>query len=242
MGFAGRNPRNRYREQLEKALLNGGVTHAKTNTEVIFEGEAERFVTFEGLYWRATGRMQFKHWSTAVLEIDFDRDMITDFGYTGYSMTTDRNLQGWWRAIRRAQFLGMRSTDVGTNPFRWTQNPARGPRRTGREPRKTKSVEDMFTRFCARVPWVRRVAGEAWFVGAKYAPVLEDHYDTVRQEILNDNVSWHWFTADWNERGQWAKRFIDDVAKARWEKREAKQRRADMRRAVYAEAEEASCL
>jgi len=72
--------------------------------------------------------------------------------------------------------------------------------------------------------------------------VLEDHYDLVRREILSDGVGWHWFTADWNERGQWEKRFIDDAAKVRWAKREDKQRRAAKRQAVYAEAEEAGCL
>jgi len=135
MGFAGRNAGGRrHAEQLEKAFLNGRVAHKKTNTAVIFEGEAERFTTFEGLHWRATGRMTFEHWDTSVLAVDFDRDMITDFGYTGYSMTTDTNLRGWHRALCGAGFLGMRSLDVETSPFRWTSKPARshGGRGTAR--------------------------------------------------------------------------------------------------------------
>ena len=242
MGFAGRYSGKRHAEQLEKALLNGRVAHKKTNTAVVFEGKAERFTTFEGLHWKATGRMTFEHWDTTVLAVDFDRDMITDFGYTGYSMTTDTNLRSWHRALCGAGFLGMRSLDVETSPFRWTSKPDRGPRRAGKEPRGAGYREDMFTRFCAGVPWTRQVAGDAWFVGPKFNPVLEDHYDLVRREILSDGVGWHWFTADWNERGQWEKRFIDDAAKVRWAKREDKQRRAAKRQAIYAECEEAGCL
>jgi hypothetical protein len=233
MGFSGHPSLKRHNEQLEKALRNGHTVHKHTNTEIVFDGKAERFVTFEGLLWTATGRMVFKHHDTRVMAVDFDRDMITDFGYTGYSMTTDKNLRSWRRALCDAGFQGMTSLVSETNPFRWTSNHDRGPRGAG-------YAEGMFKRFCARVPWVTRIKGDAWFVGPKYAPVLEDHYDTLRREILSDGVSWHWFTADWNERGQWEKRFIDDAAKKRWEKREAKQLRAEARQAIYDASVEAA--
>jgi hypothetical protein len=167
------------------------------------------------------------------MAVDFSRDMITDFGYTGYSMTTDKNLRGWRRALGDAGFQDMISLASETNPFRWTSNHNRWPRGAG-------YAEDMFKRFCARVPWTTRIDGETWFVGAKYAPVLEDHFDMLRREILSDGVSWHWFTADWNERGQWEKRFIDDVAKKRWEKREARRLRAEARQAIYDASVEAA--
>ena len=220
MGFAGRNSETRYTEQLEKTLRKGGTKHKKTNTEIEFVGQAERFTTFEGLCWTATGRMEFRHWGTRVMAVDFDRDMITDFGYTGYSMTTDKNLRGWSRALRNAEFQGMQSLNTETQPFRWTDTHKRGPRGAG-------YAEAMFERFCAGVPWIKRIDGVAWFDGAKFSPALEDHYDVLRREILSDGVSWHWFTADWNKRKQWAKRFIDDAAKARWDKREAKRMRAE---------------
>jgi hypothetical protein len=120
-------------------------------------------------------------------------------------------------------FLSMRSLDWTVNPFRWTvSSRSKGPRGAG-------YAADMEKRFREGVPWVRTVKGETWFWGAKYSPALVEHYDTLRSEILQDGEGWHWFTADWNHRGQWAKRFIDDAAKKRWEKREAKR----LRQAAY---------
>jgi hypothetical protein len=225
VGFAGRTTRKRHREQIHKAFRNGGVKHRPTNTEVVFEGTAEPLVTFEGVYWNATGLMTFKHYDTSVMAIDFSRDRITDFGYTGFSMTTNTNLSAWHHELRDMAFLGMRCLECETNPFRWTLSDRYNEDSIKSAMRGKGYAIDMFLRFRAGVPWVKMINGDPWFCGRQYNPTLEDHYDHLRGEILRDGVSWHWFTADWNARGQWAKRFIDEAAKKRWEKREAKRLR-----------------
>ena len=242
MGFAGRTSRKRHREQIKKALRNGSTRHAPTNTEITFDGTAEQFVTFEGVLWNATGLMTFRHYDTPVMVVDFDRDRITDFGYTGYSMTTNTNLSAWYRELRDLEFQGMRSLDCETNPFRRTLSDRFNKDSIKSAMRGKGYAIDMFLRFRAGVPWVKEINGHPWFCGSKYNPVLEDHYDVLRREILSDGVGWHWFTADWNERGQWGKRFIDDAAKKRWEKRQAKLARAQDRalQAPYDHAREAA--
>lgn len=228
MGFAGRMSGKRHREQIKKALRNGGTKHASTNTEVTFDGEAEQFVTFEGLRWSATGFMTFRHYDTPVLAVDFERDMITDFGYTGFSMTTNTNLSAWYRELRDMEFMRMACLQSETNPFRWTTTNldyffARG----------AGHAKEMFMRFRAGVPWVKVIDGIPWFCGRSYNQDLEDRFDRVRTEVLRDGVSWHWYTADWDNNGMWNKRFIDEAAQVRWMKREAKHRQTTTHQTTY---------
>jgi len=114
----------------------------------------------------------------------------------------------------------MYSLDVDTNPFRWTFSTRYNPRSV---PCWGGAHEtDMFERFRDGVAWVEDVDGSPWFLGPKFNPARVEDYDNVRHDILDDGVSWHWYTADWTDSGRWRKRFIDDAAKARWEKRQAR--------------------
>ena len=222
MGFAGNVSKDRQLGLIEKALQEGQAFHKRTNIEVMFKGEAYPLITFEGPAWVASGLMQFYHYGTRVLAVDFTRDRITDFGYTGYSMTTNMYLNAWTRALGNMLFQGMECLRSATNPFRWTCTNANYFFARGEG-----HAKDMFMRFRARAPWVKTIDGSLWFCGQHYDSRLEDHFDSVRRSILQDGVGWHWFTADWNEHGAWGKRFIDDAAKKRWEKREAKRLRYD---------------
>jgi len=206
--------------QIQTALQKGKCVNNRTNVKIFFEGEVFPLITFEGRYWTASGQLSFWHHESRVMHVDFDRDRVTDFGYTGYSMTTDRNLNGWRYALQAALFVSMRSLDGdAARPFDWTKSDRYNKRVVPN--RGAGFAEDMFKRFAAGVPWVSMIDGSPWFCGQAYDHNLVRQYDKVRHEIVGDGVSWHWFTGDWVD-GRWEKRFIDDAAKARWQKREAK--------------------
>lgn len=221
MGFAGNVSRDRQRELIEKALREGRSQHKRTNIVMRFRGEAHPLSTFEGPAWVASGMMEFFHYDSHVMSVDFTRDRITDFGYTGHSMTTNAYLGAWSRTLGNMDFQNVECLRSETNPFRWTAT-----RHTYFERGKGHATE-MFARFRAKVSWVKWIHGTPWFCARAYDPALMEHYSQLRRQILSDGVSWHWFTADWNEHGQWGKRFIDDTAKKRWEKREARRLRYD---------------
>jgi hypothetical protein len=235
MGFGGSVSGDRQRELIEKALRRGGVRYNRTNIEIKFKGDAHPLITFEGPAWVAAGMLEFYHYDTRVLSVDFTRDRITDFGYTGHSMTTNRYLSAWKRALGDMFFQAVECLRSETNVFRWTAT-------TNTYFERGKGhASQMFARFRAKAPWVKQINGTPWFCARQYDHALEDHFDKLRREILSDGVSWHWFTADWNAHGQWGKCFIDDAAKKRWEKREAKLlREAARHRAAYDASVEAA--
>jgi hypothetical protein len=227
-GYAGQVSRDRQRELIVTAMQKGNAKHNRTNIEVEFRGDAYPLITFEGPAWVASGLMQFYHHGSRVMAVDFLRDRITDFGYTGYSMTTNVYLNAWSRTLGDMFFQGVECLRSETNPFRWTVSDRYNKNSTDYYfSRGAGHAKDMFMRFRAGVPWVKEVDGSPWFFGQHYNARLEDHFNQIRSDILRDGVGWHWFTADWNAHGEWGKRFIDDAAKKRWEKREAKRLRYD---------------
>lgn len=210
--------------QIEKAINNGKFVNNRTNVKIFFEGEAYSLNTFEGRHWVAYGQLAFWHYERCVMRVNFDRDMITDFGYTGHSMTTNRNLTGWMYALQDAHFVSMQSlSGDAARPFDWTRSDRYNKRVVPN--RGAGFAEDMFKRFAAGVPWVKMIDGSPWFHGRLFDQNLIRRFDKVHHEIVGDGVSWHWFTGAWVD-GRWEKRFIDVAAKARWQKREAKMGRA----------------
>jgi hypothetical protein len=196
---------DRHATQIEKALRNGETTQSKSNTRVLFEGKAEQILSFEGSRRIATGRLSFWHWRSQVLAIDFDRDMVTDFGYTGFSHSTTANIGGWLSTLISIKFLGMRSLSGDVWAPTWTS---------------TRRDDDLHAKFHAGAPWVKQIDGVPWFHGPSYdAEIAESGRYLTAQ--LCDGINWRWFTADW-VNGRWTKRFIDKNAEAKWNARNAR--------------------
>jgi hypothetical protein len=136
----------------------------------------------------------------------------------GYSTSTTANINGWLSALRGRGFVGLTVLRWDVCSFEWTSN------YHDRYGRSYKWRAPMFKRFQARLPWVETLDnGDKWIVGSKFDRALVDRYDAVLPRVSDTNH--HWFTGDWDENGVWSERFIDDAAKKRYEKREAKKAR-----------------
>jgi len=208
------------------ALRKGSSKHGRSGTKVVFDGEARCVGTFEGMYWTASGRLMFWHCSSKVMEVDFDRDLITDFGYSGYTHTTTRYINGWLWNLQRARILGVPSLDGSLRPFDWTWS----YRYNGNEKFSGKGYhEDMHDRFRRGAPWVVWIGEMPWFHGARWDFALNVQYGSMRREILFDQ-GWRWWTADWDDKHQWVKRFVDADAERRWNAREKRHARANTER------------
>lgn len=214
-GFAGRCNEWRQSKQIKEAWAKGASVHKRTNTRVAFRGTCAAFWSFRGLTRFLTGQMEFWHYESRVLMLDFDKDLITDFGFDGHSPTTSLNIRGWMQALRAANIHAMYSLHEDLRPLEWTRTENNVIRGAGFH-------EDMWQRFRAGVPWVKKIGGVGWFHGPSFSRVRMDSYNRGRDDVLNDGVSWHWFTYDWDVAGNWSKRFIDATAERRWNKRQAK--------------------
>ncbi len=216
---------DRHESQIEKAIRNGETRQSKTNTQVRFSGKAERIPSFEGSRWLATGKIEFYHWHANVLTVDFDRDMVTDFGYMGFSLSTNSNIAGWLGQLRRMGFLGMQSLDLNVWPLDWTLSDRHNYNSHASLSDKLTHGERLRARFRMGAPWVLRFDGDPWFHGPSYDAAVVENANRVFEEIFADGLSWRWFTADW-VNGLWTKRFVDEAAKQRWLKRCAKREKA----------------
>jgi hypothetical protein len=209
--------------QVMTALRRGASDNARTSTRVRFDGEAEMFSTFQGPRWFAVGRLDFWHYDSRVMTVDFNKDLVTDFGYLGYSAVTTRTISGWMRVLHGMRFTHTASLDGSFWPFDWTWDYGVSPKA---RPRGEGWHEEMRDRFRARAPWVTTVDGQAWFHGPGWDPVLWDRYNTLRRELLGDRTH-VWYTADWDAKGHWTKRFIDADAKRRWDAAQKRRQRAE---------------
>ncbi len=211
---------DRHRLQIERALRNGRCEMKKTNTCVEFEGKTRELVTFRGVRLYAEGMLTFWHWNSKVMQVDLSRDMATDFGYQGYSFTTNRNLWDWGHAIRGLRLSNVSCFDLRARAFDWTWtgrlNLDRRPIRPWYGPQ---FVRDAWIRFQKRAPWIVWIDHYPWISGARFD--YGDYQDfMVTMNSLegsnNHGANRHWFTADWDANGRWARRFIDDNARDRY--------------------------
>jgi hypothetical protein len=208
-------PSGRHQAQIHRALRHGIANDDKrNNTCVTFNGEAERIGTFEGPRWHVTGRMTFEYYGTRVLAIDFDRDMVTDFGYIGYRMTTTQNISGWYHALRQTLFLGVRCLDYSVSALNWTISSRRNEKSLAHPSRQKTHEDKLMVKFRTGAPWVRRIDGDPWFDARAYDQAAVENAERVNREIC-DGLHWRWFTADW-VNGLWTKQFINEDAESRW--------------------------
>lgn len=200
-----------------KAILQAWTTGTGKNasTRMTFDGVHRELWSFRGRERFLTGQMHFWHCESRVLSIDFDKDLITDHGFTGFSPTTSRYLSTWMTELRGANIHHMVSLADDLRPFDWTRTVNNRLRGAGFH-------EEMWQRFRAGVPWVKRIDGSWWFYGPGWSHALDVEYRQSRANLLSDGVSWRWFIYDWDAEGRWSKRFIDADAERRWNKRQAK--------------------
>lgn len=174
----------------------------------------------------ASGMLTFWYYNAKVLCVDFDNDMVTDFGYRGYSRGTDQNIDGWVQELRDMRFIGMEclrglmmSLIGHIRWFDWTACATNNPKSPVASGRLRTHRDRIYARFCEGVPWRVMRDGFPWFHGPSYDDTVVENARRVMQEIFDDNVSWHWFTANW-VNGLWTKQFISPAAEARWRARQ----------------------
>jgi hypothetical protein len=215
-GWPGRIDPKRHGSEIVLALENNAVVNNKTNAKIRFEGTHRALWTFQGLQRDVTGTMTFWHYDTKVMGVDFNADLITDFGYSGHSPTTTLNINAWLRGLKVVGVHGMYSlAKTCSQPFEWTRTVHYKARGAGFR-------ENMWQRFRAGVPWVRKVQGDWWFDGKGWSGDSAKKFEDGVSEALNGpnnehpGEGHHWFTYDWDENDQWSKRFIDDKAERRY--------------------------
>jgi hypothetical protein len=211
--------------QIEHALCRRETGHVRTDTKVALVGDARLIPTYEGPRWDIYGKLHFWHCGSHVMAVDFDEDRVTDFGYSGYSMTTTRHVSGWLHALQRMPILDVESVCPGYRPFDWTQSYRYN---TNPKFRGEGWHEDMFDRYRARIPWVHWIDGMPWFHAQRWDLVQLAVYEDLRRELLGDRMHM-WWTGDWDAQGRWVKRFIDDDARRRWEALQKRKQRGQVR-------------
>lgn len=212
-GFVGKISESRIAREIRHAWLHG--EHVGKKSVITFEGTHSELWSFRGLTRFLTGKMHFQHYASLVMSVDFDNDMITDYGFTGHSMATSRYLTEWRWALKNAGIQNMWSLSADGCPFDWT--------RTENHRLRGKGHEEMWQRFRAGVPWVKRIDGDWWFCGRAYSEPQARAFHSARLTLFHDDgQDWHWFTYDWDVNHHWTKRFIDEDAERRWNKRQAK--------------------
>lgn len=184
------------------------------STRIRFDGTHHELWSFQGRTRFLTGRMDFWHYESRVLSVDFDQDLITDYGFLGFSSTTTRYLNAWLSELRQASVHHMVSLAMDLHPLDWTRTVHNTLRGAGHH-------EDMWQRFRAGVPWAKKIGDNWWFHGPSFSEALLGQYYAGRDAVLTD-MGWHWFTCDWDAEGRWSKRFIDADAERRWNKRQTK--------------------
>lgn len=221
-GYPGRINTKRHEKLVCDALENGQAEHVGTNLTVHFDGTHRRLWTFRGPQRRASGMLVVRHYGTRIFAFDFTNDGMTDFGMRGHSPTTTLNINHFWGVLASLGFIGLYSLASELHGLDWTRVDNYKLRGAGYH-------EEMWQRFRAGVPWTKHDGDAWWFYGRSYSETLANEFDQGRSKIHQNmgpcgvgDPLWRWFTYDWDADGAWSMRFIDDAAKARWEKRQAK--------------------
>ena len=191
------------RKQLMRAIEKGGYAQ-NGNREVWVRGDVREIWTFGGPCWRLNGKIDCRYYGTRILTLDLENKAITDYGMHAYNSCTSNTIRGWTDVL--FDMFGLRKQAYGF--FLWTRPP-------------TPNTD--YARFVTRVPW----AGDGWFHWEQFDPVLADQYDES-QAFLRNNQNWRWFGYDWDQNGNWSRRFINADAERRYRQREKRWQRTLM--------------
>lgn len=200
MPWCGRVDRSSIRKQLLRAIEKGGYAQ-NGNREVRIIGDIRETWTFAGPWWRLDGRIECRYYGTRILTLDFENKALTDYGMHDYNTCTSNTISGWTDVL--FDMFGLRR--IAYHFSQWTRPP-------------TPNTD--YARFVARVPW----AGDGWFRWELFDQALADTFNEG-QSSLRDGQNWRWFDYDWDQDGNWSRKFINADAERRYRQREKRWQR-----------------
>jgi hypothetical protein len=200
MPWCGRVDRSSVRKQLMRAIEKGGYAQ-NGNREVRIYGDIRETWTFAGPRWRLDGKIECRYYGTRILTLDLVNKEITDHGMNAYNSCTRNTISGWEDVL--FDEFGLRPLKY--NYWQWTRLPTPGTD---------------YARFVARAPWVR--AG--WFRWELFDSTLANAFNEG-QSFLSNDQNWRWFNYDWDQDGNWSRRFINANAERRYRQREKRWQR-----------------
>jgi len=191
--------------------------------KVVVEGEYRQLMTFVNLEHRINGVVTCYYYNSEIFAIDFINKRITNFKMERYSISTSRNISTWeW--VFRTKYDHERKWHGYSF---WTGGHEAYGANVGDF---GKSLNTMYDRFCAKVPWVYFDGnGIHWFAWDKYDMSLASEFFESRTFLYNKQ-NWRYFDYNWDEQGRWTRRFKNADAEKRWHKRE--KRHLAMRKAA----------
>jgi hypothetical protein len=188
---------------LIKKAIKKGTAHDK-NRGVTVTGTLKRYDTLAGPFMQLKGIIEFGYYDSRVLTVDFVNRRITDHGMSSYGSDTRKTLSGYVEALITLFKQDIPARSVRYRYSRWTAIP------------RPKTAQHRFMR---RAPWVDFDYGNVWFRWDLYDDALVDLYDQS-EAFLRKDQNWRWFEYDWDEQGQWSRKFIDAKAERRYRQRE----------------------
>jgi len=210
-----------FSEQFEmlQTPIKEGSSHRK-NRRVEFEGTFKELPSFEfGHVVIMTGKLTCWYHSSEILCVDFDKKQVTDFGMSGYSTSTTRNLHAWRAALYAVLRPSLTydfciSVEALYGSSAWTASKSRYHEGQGWRQRRE--------RFKSQAPWNYKDAnGVWWFDWELFDPALSNAYYAAGNDLAQDQA-WRYYTYDWDAQGKWSKRFIDADAERRYLARKKK--------------------
>jgi hypothetical protein len=195
--WVGHVHRGSIRKLLYRAISKGGYAK-QGNREIHVLGDVHRIWTFTGPRFRNEGRIDCLYYDTTVLSLDFVNKRITDGNWRAYNSCTKQTIAGYEDVL-----FGLFSL----NHFKYTYSLWTKPA----------SPNTTYGRFVQRIPWV--VHG--WFLWEAYDERLADAFHESLRDLQKDQ-NWRWFDYDWDQDGNWSRRFINPDAERRFRQKEKK--------------------
>jgi len=204
-----------YNEMLRTAVKRGSARRG--NSHVAFEGTRSTIGCFlHGPVEVLTGRLTCWYYSSRIFSVDFDNTRLTDFGMSGYSVSTTNNIRKWRGALAHFWNTAIPGVCVPSSALwlspSWTTDPEQCEYSS--EWHKILRIN-----FVKRAPWLHQDAESTWwFDWSAFDEGLYTEFYSSQAFLLRDQ-HWRYFTYDWNERGEWAKKFLGIDAERRFKAR-----------------------
>jgi len=207
-----------YDRMLQTAIRRGAAEQG--NRRIEFNGTHHTIGTFDcGRVEMLSGRLDCFYYGTRILTVDFDEKKLTDYGMDSHSVSTAANIRKWKRALGRF----MRGTEhpgscLGPETLYQSGSWTTPPYKLG----FSRSWQTEYrVNFVKKVPWLEVDSRGIWWFLWSTGP-YEESYDLYWHgwAFLHGYQRWRYFTYDWNEKGEWAKRFIDADAERRFKARQ----------------------
>ena len=206
-----------FRTACKRSAKTGHGQSERGNRMVSVDGEYRPVWTFLGIIPRLHGIITCVYYSSKIFAIDFINNRVTNFGMSGYSMSTGQNLHGW--------------EDVCASMFPHLLEKWKWKYGEWVDRNTLPDVQTMYGRFCAKVPWIYVDKNDVrWFEWDKFDEALAQVYHRGC-DFLREDQNWRYFDYDWDNRGDWTVKYKDDDAQRRYMQRERQRARAQKKAA-----------